>query len=374
MGRGLIYTFSKVDMGVTMKVLVLGAGNVGRAIAWDLKDEFDVYVGDVSDEGLNVVSEFATPMKVDASRFDSLVEVMKGFELVVGALPGRFGYQSVKAAIKAGVDMVDVSFMPENPLELRDEAERAQVTVVFDAGFAPGLSHILMGRIWNELDDMREGYIYVGGLPTEPKPPLYYRITWSPKDLIEEYTRPARVIRSGKVTAVDPLSEIKTVEIEGYTFEAFPSDGLRSLLESVRVERLEEWTLRWPGHLEKMKVLRELGFFKPEHLDKTLGVITPLMTYESPDFSIMQVMGAEPDKAISYTLIDEEREFTSMARVTSYTASAVARLVAEGSCIYGVIPPEILGMRIDTFKRILDDLEERGIKPRREGNAPPGNS
>lgn len=357
-----------------MKVLVLGAGNVGRVIAWDLKDEFDVYVGDVSDEGLNAVSEFATPMKVDASRFDSLVEVMKGFELVVGALPGRFGYQSVKAAIKAGVDMVDVSFMPENPLELRDEAERAQVTAVFDAGFAPGLSHILMGRIWNELDDMREGYIYVGGLPKEPKPPLYYRITWSPKDLIEEYTRPARVIRSGKVTAVDPLSEIKTVEIEGYTFEAFPSDGLRSLLESVRVERLEEWTLRWPGHLEKMKVLRELGFFKSEHLDKTLEVITPLMTYESPDFSIMRVVGMEPDRTISYTLFDEEREFTSMARVTGYTASAVARLVAEGSCIYGVIPPEILGMRIDTFKRILNDLAERGIKPRREENAPPGNS
>jgi len=130
-----------------MKVLVLGAGNVGRAVAWDLKDEFDVYVGDLSDERLKAVSEFATPMKVDASSFDSLVEAMNGFELVVGALPGRFGYRSVKAAIKAGVDMVDVSFMPENPLELRDEAEKAGVTVVFDVGFAPGLSHILMGRI-----------------------------------------------------------------------------------------------------------------------------------------------------------------------------------------------------------------------------------
>jgi len=357
-----------------MKVLVLGAGNVGRAISWDLRDEFDVHVGDLSDERLKAVSGFATPMKVDASRFDSLVEAMKGFELVVGALPGRFGYQSVKAAIKAGVDMVDVSFMPENPLELRDEAEKAQVTVIFDAGFAPGLSHILMGRIWNELDDMSEGYIYVGGLPKEPKPPLYYRITWSPKDLIDEYTRPARVIRGGEVTAVDPLSEIRTVEIEGYTFEAFPSDGLRSLLESVRVERLEEWTLRWPGHLEKMKVLRELSFFKPEHVDKTLEVIIPLMTYESPDFSIMRVAGIEPGRTLSYTLLDEEREFTSMARVTGYTASAVARLVAEGSCIYGVIPPEILGMRIDTFKRILDDLAERGIKVRGEENASPSDS
>jgi len=362
-----------------MKVLVLGAGNVGRAIAWDLRDEFDVHVGDISEERLKAVSEFATPLKVDASNFDGLTEVMRDFELVVGALPGRFGYSSVKAAINAGVDMVDVSFMRENPLELADDAEAAQVTVIFDVGFAPGLSHILMGRIWNELDDMDEGYIYVGGLPEEPRPPLYYRITWSPKDLIEEYTRPARLIRGGEVTSVDPLSEIKTVELRGSTFEAFPSDGLRSLLESVRAERLEEWTLRWPGHLEKMKVLRELGFFSDEHLEGTLRVITPLMTYECPDFSIMQVFGrgkldGEP-KEIGYLLRDEERDgFTSMARVTGFTASAVARLVAEKSCIFGVIPPEILGMRIDTFTRIAGELEERGITLERWENASSGDS
>ena len=362
-----------------MKVLVLGAGNVGRAIAWDLREEFDVHVGDVSEERLKTVSEFATTLKVNAANFDELVEVMKGFELVVGALPGRFGYQSVKAAIRTGVDMVDVSFMPENPLELRDEAERAQVTIIFDAGFAPGLSHILMGRIWQEMDELKEGYIYVGGLPKEPRPPLYYRITWSPKDLIEEYTRPARVIRDGQITSIDPFERIERVSIGDFEFEAFVSDGLRSLLESVRADRLEEWTLRWPGHLEKMKVLRELGFFKPEHVDNTLDVIVPLMSYESPDFSIMQVIGkgtldGEP-KEIGYLLYDEERGgFTSMARVTGFTAAIVSRLVAEGGCIYGVIPPEILGMRIDTFTRITQELAERGITIERWENAPPGDS
>ena len=362
-----------------MKVLVLGAGNVGRAIAWDLREEFDIHVGDVSEERLKAVSEFATTLKVNAANFDELVEVMKGFELVVGALPGRFGYQSVKAAIRAGVDMVDVSFMPENPLELRDEAERAQVTIIFDAGFAPGLSHILMGRIWQEMDELKEGYIYVGGLPKEPRPPLYYRITWSPKDLIEEYTRPARVIRDGQITSIDPFERIERVSIGDFEFEAFVSDGLRSLLESVRADRLEEWTLRWPGHLEKMKVLRELGFFKPEHVDNTLDVIVPLMSYESPDFSIMQVIGkgtldGEPKK-IGYLLYDEERGgFTSMARVTGFTAAIVSRLVAEGGCIYGVIPPEILGMRIDTFTRITQELAERGITIERWENAPPGDS
>lgn len=354
-----------------MKILVLGSGNVGRAIAWDLKDEFDVYVGDISKEKLKALSGFATPIRVDATDTDELVEVMNGFELVVGALPGSLGYRAIKAAIKAGVDMVDVSFTPENPIELREKAEKAEVTVIFDAGFAPGLSHILMGRIWQEIDILREGRIYVGGLPRDPKPPLYYRITWSPRDLIEEYKRPARVIRNGRIVKVDPLGEIKRVEVMGMEFEAFPSDGLRSLLESVRAERLEEWTLRWPGHLERMKVLKELGFFKPEHLENTLEVITPLMTYESPDFSIMKVWGKGKvdgeEMEISYLLYDEEREFTSMARVTGFTAAIIARLVAEGSCIYGVIPPEILGMRIDTFTHIADELKERGIELKREG-------
>lgn len=362
-----------------MKVLVLGAGNIGKAVAWDLRDEFDVYVGDFSEERLMAVSGFAGTIKVNASNFEELVRTIKDFELIVGALPGRLGYQTVRAAIEAGVDLVDVSFMPENPLELRDEAEKAQVTVIFDAGFAPGLSHMLMGRIWNELDDMNEGYVYVGGLPKEPRPPLYYRITWSPKDLIEEYTRPARVIRDGYVTQVDPFERIESVAVGDFKFEAFLSDGLRSLLESVRAEKLEEWTLRWPGHLEKMKVLRELGFFKEEHVEETLEVITPLMAYESPDFSIMQVFGrgtmdGEP-KEIGYLLYDEEKDgLTSMARVTGFTAAIVARLVAEQNCIFGVIPPEILGMRIDTFTRITEELAERGIKLERWENAPSGDS
>ncbi len=355
-----------------MKVLVLGAGNVGKAIAYDLarEGEFDVHVADNRVENLRQIEKFGTPLTVDASDFDGLVKVIRKFELVIGALPGRFGFKSLEAAITAGVDMVDISFMPENPFILHDKAERAQVTIIVDAGFAPGLSNILMGRIWQEMDELKEGLIYVGGLPKEPKPPLYYRITWSPHDLIEEYTRPARVIRNGEVTVVDPFEEIKRVTVGEFEFEAFISDGLRSLLENVRAERLEEWTLRWPGHLGKMKVLRELGFFKPENIDKTLEVITPLMNYESPDFSIMQVMGRGiidgEEKEISYLLYDEERDgFTSMARVTGFTAAIIARLVAEKRCIYGVIPPEILGMRSDMYMMIMNELKERGIQIQR---------
>ncbi|AEC51198.1 hypothetical protein PNA2_0280 [Pyrococcus sp. NA2] len=349
-----------------MKVIILGAGSVGRVIAWDLSKDFDVYVADIDESALQRVKDFANPIKLNANDFQELTEKIRGFDLVVGALPGFLGFKSIKAAIKVGIDMVDVSFMPEDPLKLREEAENAQVTVIFDAGFAPGLSNILMGRIWNEAEDLEEGYIYVGALPKEPRPPLYYRLTWSPKDLIEEYTRPARAIRDGRIVEVDPLSEIKRVKVGDFEFEAFLTDGLRSMLESIRARRLEEWTLRWPGHLEKMKVLKELGFFKPENLDFTLRVIAPLMEYKSRDFSIMEVIGRGEFKngnEMRFFVYDEADErFFSVSRVTGFTTAIIARIVAEGSCTFGVIPPEILGMRIDTFKRIVDELKERGVK------------
>ncbi|AHF79544.1 saccharopine dehydrogenase family protein [Thermococcus paralvinellae] len=349
-----------------MKVLVLGSGNVGKAIAYDLSQEFEVWVGDKSKERLNAIKDFANPIKVDASNFNELVDTMRKFELIVGALPGKFGFTTLKAAIKAQRDMVDISFMPENPMELRDEAEKAQVTIIVDAGFAPGLSNILLGRIYQELDELREGIIRVGGLPKVAKPPLYYKITWSPYDLIEEYTRKARIIKNGEIIEVDPLEKIEKVKIKDFKFEEFVSDGLRTLLENIRAEHLEERTLRWPGHLERIKVLRELGFFKPENVEFTLKVIAPLMQYESDDFSIMEVYGRGTfngeEKEIHYFLYDEAKAgFTSMARVTGFTAAAITRLVAEGSCIYGVIPPEILGMRADTFARILNELKERDI-------------
>ncbi|USH00666.1 saccharopine dehydrogenase NADP-binding domain-containing protein [Thermococcus argininiproducens] len=362
-----------------MRVLVLGAGNVGKAIAWDLKDEFDVSVGDVSERRLKELSKFVKTIKIDASDFNELVRIMRQSELVIGALPGRFGYSTVKAAIKAGVDIVDVSFMPENPLELQKEAEKNQVTVVFDAGFAPGLSHIFLGRIYQKMDELKEAYIYVGGLPKEPKPPLYYRITWSPYDLIEEYTRPARIVKDGEILSVDPLGDIKIIEINGKKFEGFISDGLRSLLENINAKRLEEWTLRWPGHLAKMKILRELRFFNPENLENTLNVISPLMTYESPDFSIMEVIGkgriSGKPMELRYFLYDEEKDgFTSMARVTGFTTAIIARIVGRGACAYGVIPPEILGMREDTYLEIMNGLKNRGIQIEVSKNASSDNS
>ncbi|WP_256957740.1 saccharopine dehydrogenase family protein [Thermococcus litoralis] len=376
----MLYTFGSTFKEVEcMRILVLGAGNVGKAIAYDLSKDFEVWAGDRDLNRLEDVKNYANPIKVDASDFSSLVEKMKGFDLVVGALPGRFGFRTLKAAVEAGVDIVDVSFMPENPLALREEAIKANITAIVDAGFAPGLSNIFLGRIYQEMSPLEEGIIRVGGLPKIPKPPLYYKITWSPYDLIEEYTRKARIVKDGEVREVDPLEKIWKVKLKDFEFEEFVSDGLRTLIETINANHLEERTLRWPGHLEKMKVLKELGFFEKENVEFTLKVIAPLMNYESEDFSIMEVYGRgfknEKEREIRYFLYDEAKDgFTSMARVTGFTAAIVSRIVMNGECAYGVIPPEILGMRADTYSKIMKEIRERDIHVEVVEDAPFSNS
>jgi len=337
-----------------MNILILGAGNIGRVVAHDLSKDFEVTAVDVNDKNLSLIESYAHPLRFDVMK-DDIISLMKKYELVVDTLPGKFGFYILKSAIKANRDIVDVTFMPENPLELH-----ADVTAAVDAGFAPGLSNILLGHIYANLGELDEALIRVGGLPKDPQPPLYYTSTWSPQDLLEEYTRKARIIKDGKLVEVDPLEHVDPVTLAGKEFEEFPSDGLRTLLYTIKARNMEERTLRWPGHLEKIKMMKEMGLFTPENRELAVKLLLSMMK-EGEDFCIMEVYGKGADE-MRYFMLDEAREFTAMARVTGYTAAIVSRLVAEGRVENGIVPPEKLGMDEKTFLHILQELEKRGIK------------
>ena len=349
-----------------MDILLLGAGNVGKAIAYDLSVDYDVMAADVDKENLKEIGRFTDTMKIDATDHELLVCTMKDYDLVIGALPGKFGYQTVEAAIEAGTDIVDVSFMPENPMDLNSKAIENDVTVIVDAGFGPGMSNVFMGKIAYLMDDIDYAIIRLGGLPIEPQPPLFYKVTWSPTDLIEEYTREARMKRKEEIVYLDPLEVINEVSIKDFEFEEFYSDGLRTLLDTIDAETLEETTLRWKGHLEKIKVLRELGFFENENVKKTLGVITPHMKYESKDFSIMDVHAEGTiygdKREINYYFYDEADElFSSMSRCTGFTTATMTRLLIEKEIESGVIPPEKLGMKEEYYDFIVERIKQKGI-------------
>ncbi len=346
-----------------MKVLILGAGRVGSVVVEELSRDYDVTVADSSSERLSRLEPVARTALADARDTARLAELVRGFDVVVDAFPGSLGYGVLRLCTKLRRNLVDVSFMPEDPLPLSKEVEEAGITIAVDAGFAPGLSNVFVGRVYAEFGEVEKAVVNVGGIPKEPRPPLYHLVLFSPYDLIDEYLRPARLVRDYRVVEVDPLSVIEKVRIGPFELERFPTDGLRTLLHTVRAREMVEYTLRWPGHLERMRVLKELGFFKPENLDRTLEVILPLMQYDSPDISLMEVIVASAGSWGRLYLYDEATGgHTSMARVTGFVTSATARLLIEGKLPRGLTPPEKLGADRELFNYVVGYLRARGVR------------
>ncbi len=370
-----------------MKILTIGCGYIGSVLVRHLSERIPSAEIVVSDESREAIEKATSsigrgnvkPLQLNIRDYDRLVKAAENFDILVGLAPGRLGYKTVEAAIDAGVNMVDLSYMREDPMTLNDRALKAGVTVIPDCGVAPGLSHILVGRAVSMLDKVKDVFILVGGIPQNQIPPLDYKVTWCVEDLIEEYVRRPKIVKNGRTIEVEALDGLEEVDFPGIgRLEAFYTDGVRTLHHSIKgVENMWEKTLRYPGHAEKIKLLRDLGFFDEEPIDglspRSLTVKVferKLSLHEVKDFVVMKVEvdgfknGRETHH--SYTLIDyydDERKVTAMGRTTAYTASAVIQLLARGEIKgVGIVPPERLGMDGKCFERIMEELEKDGIK------------
>jgi len=385
----------KFSFPSVMKALVLGCGKIGPVAAKDLAESMgsiEVVVADKDGKKAEKVSEEIGRDNVSWVQLDILnsresVNALKDYDLVLGFLPGSIGYHLVKTCVDAGKDLVDVSFMSENPLGLNDEALKANVTVIPDCGLAPGISNVLVGHAVEKLDGVQHVHIMVGGLPEEPVPPLGYIITWSPESLIDEYTRKARIVREGEIVEVEALSDLEPVDFPGVgRLEAFYTDGLRTLLYTIRnVEDMWEKTLRYPRHAEKVMLLKDLGFFdeKPVSVD---GLNVPprkltaklfeqkLWKPKVKDIVVLkvEVSGFRNNERIRYVYhlldrYDEKNGITAMARTTAYPASIIAQLMLKQAVEEkGVLPPEKIGMKDELFTAFLSELEKRGIYVKEE--------
>ncbi len=364
------------------KIIVLGAGMVGSAIALDLAIDYDVTSSDINQKSLLELKGKVKTIRTDLSDSKKLKRVVENFDLVIGAVPGFMGFKTAKSVIEAGKNLVDISFFPEDAFHLNKQAQKKKVTAVVDCGVAPGLSNLIVGyHHQNMLISNFE--CYVGGLPKNPVPPFNYKAPFSPIDVIEEYTRPARIIVNNEEVIKEPLSEVEHLKFRNIgTLEAFNSDGLRSLLFTVNVTNMKEKTLRYPGHAEMMRLFRDAGFFshqpvsvkgkKLRPIDFTTGIMFPQWKLEKgeKEFTTMRIIveGSENGREVKYQydLYDEYNEKTgisSMARTTGYTCTAAARLVVEGDYDQqGISPPEFIGARVECFDFIVKYLKERGIK------------
>lgn len=369
-----------------MKTAVLGSGLMGSVIGWDLarSDDVDeVVVADIDRERLDQVKKKSPGKKLSVEVLDigdrsRVVSFLRRFDVAASALPHGVVHHSDVAAVEAGAKMVNIAF-EDAQMELDGAAKESGALLIPGCGVAPGLGGILLAHALEKLGGGDEGHILVGGLPQKPVPPFDYRLVFSIVGLLREYIEDARVVRGGRLVKVRPLSAV-----EAYDFpppigklEGFPTDGLATLVYTMKgMETLDEITLRWPGHAEKMNLLMESGYLSHEKVRAGGSEVSPLEVSwavlgkklaegDPRDVTVMRVIAKGRDGKAVYDMVDmydEKNGVSSMGKTTGYTASIVAQMVGKGAVAgRGVIPPEsaIAGKNVDL---LLSELAKRGVR------------
>jgi saccharopine dehydrogenase-like NADP-dependent oxidoreductase len=368
-------------------VIVLGAGMVGSAMAIDMAKSHRVTLSDLSQDVLDKIKRKCSDLTIqqlDVTNRKELQHSIKQYDLVINAVPGFLGFETLKTIIEAGMNVIDIAFFPENSLELDALAKVHNVTAIVDCGVAPGMDNVILGY-YNEKMKLTDFECLVGGLPKIKKWPFCYKAPFSPIDVIEEYTRPARYVEHGEEVVREPLTDCEYVEFDKVgTLESFNSDGLRSIIYTMpHIPNMKEKTLRYPGHVEYVKVLKESGFFGTEKIEVNGNMISPLdltskvlfnewkLGETEEEITVMRVTlkGENANgqtEEIVYSMHDEynaETKTSSMARTTGYTATAAANLFLDGLFKEkGVFPPELVGKYEACFDYFFNYLEERNIR------------
>lgn len=364
-----------------MTIAVLGAGMVGRAIALDLAKEHNVTAFDLDAGNLQELKNRNASVKTagaDLTQFAEYENWFAPFDILVTAVPGFMGYKTLEAVINARKNVVDISFFPDDALQLDKLAKEKNVTAITDCGVAPGASNLILGR-YNEEMKIESFECYVGGLPVDRKPPFQYKAPFSPVDVIQEYIRPARLVEQGNIITKPALSDREIMHFEPVgELEAFNTDGLRSLIFTMKhIPDMKEKTLRYPGHVDIILALQQAGFFDTTPLRFEEVDISPLeftsrllvnewrLGPEEEEFTIMKVIVRGEVQTIEYNLFDRydnATQISSMARTTGYTCSAAVNLI--GKALFtekGVFPPELVGRHQNCFDFVMNYLAERNV-------------
>lgn len=368
-----------------MKVVVLGAGLVGTPMALDLHaDEgIEVVLADINNQNLERARlKGVQCVQADLMQVGVIEELVSEADYVINALPGSVGYSSLKRAIAAGKSGVDIAFYPEDFTELQNLAIEKNVCWIVDMGVAPGMSNLLSAYGTTQLDQTDDIKIYVGGLPKDTTTYWQYKAPFSPSDVLEEYTRPARFIKDNELVTMPALTDIEILEFPVVgKLEAFNSDGLRSLMYNLKVPNMIEKTLRYPGYTQKVEVLKECGLFSTEDVIIDNQKINPMKLTSSllfdqwklnegeREFTVMQIRVSGlldgESKTIIYDMYDEydpNTKIHSMARTTGYTATVVLRMMMQDRFkLPGVHAPEMLAFDSNLVLDILGGLKERGV-------------
>lgn len=367
-----------------MNITVLGAGMIGRTIAKELAKHHKVKAVDRDQRSLNQLEGIKNieVVKTNLTSLSVYKKLLQGQDICVCAVPGFMGHEALSNIIQTGTNCVDISFAPENSLALNDLAKKHEVSVVIDCGVAPGMSNLILGYENSQMEVLSFSCV-VGGLPKVRTAPFEYKAPFSPIDVIEEYSRPARLVENSVVVTKPALSEKELLHFKQVgSLESFNTDGLRSLLFTMpHIPNMKEKTLRYPGHVALIQSLQQAGFFSNEKImvdgssisrkDFTCKILFDQwkLLPEDEEFTLMEITikGMADKKKITktYTLFDEYDKTTStssMSRTTAFTCTAVVDLMAKGKIkTKGVLAPETIGGDQDNFISILNYLKDRNV-------------
>jgi lysine 6-dehydrogenase len=375
---------------MTPHYLVLGAGMMGRAAAYDLA-QFDpsahVVVADINAEAADRAARAAgpnvRPLMLDVNAGGALAKALAGMDVVISAVSYAVNERLTRAAIDAGVHMCDMggnNDVVDRQLAMDGQAQTAGVTIVPNCGLAPGLINVLGMDGVRAFDTVESVKLRVGGLPLHPRPPLQYQIVFSVEGLINEYVEPAEVIRGGRRVAVPSMAYLESVSFpEPFTaLEAFNTSGGLSILPRLlegTVDELDYKTIRYPGHCEKMRTLLDLGFASHEPIMIGTSVRTSRELFTEllrrkldtggPDVilarsSVTGTKGGARARLVSEFVdyYDEATGMSAMMRTTAYPTSIIAQQLAHGVITRrGVLTPEVCAPAAD----MVQQLARRGI-------------
>ncbi len=336
--------------------LVLGAGKMGKAIAYDLmKNNIETRICDIRE------TDFPNFFRLDVRDEESLMKEFKREDVVISALPYDFNYMLAKMAIKTKTSFIDLggnSYIVEKELDLDEEARKAGIAIIPDCGLAPGMTNIIAYYLWQ--GKAEEIHIRVGGLPQEPKPPLNYALFFSVHGLINEYLEDSIIVKNGKLCKVESLTGLEEIIFDEFgKLEAFYTHGGVSTLPNTMkgIKELDYKTVRYKGHAEKIIFLKQIGFFSREAREFTEKILEKNLPKNEKDVVLAKIYSNEEEMQ----MIDYHNNFSAMARTTGFSTAIIAKMILDGEIKEGAHPPEIA---VDAEK-FMKELEKRNIKWRR---------
>ena len=390
-----------------MKLLVIGSGMMGSAAAYDMARQSHVDSVTLADSDLQRAKEVAARVNrltgdkkvravgLDASREKAAARLMKGHDGALSAVPYRLNLGLAKAASDAGCHFADLggnNTVVRQELALAKQAEKRGIGIAPDCGLSPGMASILGGELVRRLDGRADALkLYVGGLPEKPMPPFHYQLVFSVEGLINEYVEPARILRKGKLTTIDPLTEPEEFHMNGFApLVAFQTSGGTSTLPETfegRVGECFEKTLRYPGHYDLLCELKDLGLFSNEKMKVDNVEVSPRAVMskvfegkfagKGPDVCIMRLEAHESVKApgvrgllggklkgrvATFTMVDHydpKSDMSAMMRTTAFPASIVLQMMCTGAVSKR---GAVLQERDVPAEAFLEEIARRGIK------------